>query len=567
MADFRREKWFSISGEWEFEFDDENVGLDEFWYSGRRFFGKINVPYVYQCKASGINDQSFHKVMWYRKDVVLPEDYTERVFLCFMAVDFYKRVWVNGQYVGEHKGGYTPFSFDITPCLYSPEVSIIVRVEDDIDPSQPRGKQFWGEKGDRCWYTPSSGIWQDVYIEERPSLYIERVYCTSNIDDSTLKVSIKLSEKPRKAIGCSLKVLLEEKRVSEIQFVVSEKEDYVIIHIPEEDNVDETHFWSPDNPVLYNLIAEIGDDRVTTFFGMRKIEARDGRILLNNRAFEGRLILDQGYWEDTLLTPPSIEALALDIHLIKKMGFNGVRMHQKIENPWFYHLCDKFGLVVWGELPSGYKFSDEECSNLYSDMNDFIERDYNHPSIITWVPLNESWGVRNIYGNKEQQNFALSMYHFVKAKDMTRLCDTNDGWEQVASDICGVHDYVKDGEGFKRNWQDIEKTLSSSVQSRSIYADGYSRKKEPVLITEFGGIAFSSDLSGDNWGYEGGEKDEESFLIRLGGLVEAITNNPRFSGFCYTQLTDVAQEVNGLLRIDRTPKCDIEIIRKIFGLN
>ncbi len=260
---------------------------------------------------------------------------------------------------------------------------------------------------------------------------------------------------------------------------------------------------------------------------------------------------------------PSDDDIIKDIKIIKAMGFNGVRMHQKIEDSRFYYWCDKLGLAVWAELPSGYCFSDSECNNLLRDMGEFISRDYNHPSIIVWVPLNESWGVRNIYSNKKQQNFALALYNYIKYRDQSRLCDTNDGWEQVTSDICSVHDYVKDYSGLKKNWENIDKTLNTSVQNRKIYSEGFSHSDEPILITEFGGIAFNKDINKTNWGYSGGEESEESFLLRFNGLIKAIKENESIAGFCYTQLTDVMQEVNGIVKINREEKVALDKIREI----
>lgn len=370
---------------------------------------------------------------------------------------------------------------------------------------------------------------------------------------------------PGDGSSCSFEILRDGVSKKKVITEICLKEGSLGIKIDEEDSVDETHFWTPDNPVLYDVSAVLDSgDSVRTYFGMRKISVSNGRVLLNNRFFYQRLILDQGYWEDTLLTPPSDEDIKKDVQLIKAMGFNGVRMHQKIEDPRFYYWADRLGLVVWGELPSAYRYCNEECMNLFSEMNSFIERDFNHPSIICWVPLNESWGVRNIYSDNSQQNFALSMYYYVKALDGSRLCDTNDGWEQVTSDLSGIHDYVHDGEAFSKKWAVIERTLESSIDSRMIYSKGFRHADQPILITEFGGIAFSSDFSDENWGYSGGEPDEESFIRRFSGLIKAIVRNKELSGFCYTQFADVMQEVNGLLKADRTPKLPLETIRAVI---
>ena len=562
--DFARLNWLSLNGEWNFEFDDSDVGLKEKWFLNRKMKSKIEVPYVYQSKKSGINDSSLHEIMWYQKEIEVPSTFKKEVYLCFSAVDYKAQVWVNGYYLGEHEGGYTPFSFPITDYLNNNKALVTLRVEDKADCTQPRGKQYWKEKGDRCWYTPSSGIWQSVYLEERGEVFFTSLCCIPNIDDVTVKIDFSLNKKTRENEEISFTVMRDNREITSVKLSSLTKEDSITLHVKEDDMIDEIHHWSPDNPVLYTLKAEIdGKDSVTTYFGMRKVSTSNGKILLNNREFYLRLILDQGYWEDTLLTPPSDDDITKDIKIIKAMGFNGVRMHQKIEDSRFYYWCDKLGLAVWAELPSGYCFSDSECNNLLRDMGEFISRDYNHPSIIVWVPLNESWGVRNIYSNKKQQNFALALYNYIKYRDQSRLCDTNDGWEQVTSDICSVHDYVKDYSGLKKNWENIDKTLNTSVQNRKIYSEGFSHSDEPILITEFGGIAFNKDINKTNWGYSGGEESEESFLLRFNGLIKAIKENESIAGFCYTQLTDVMQEVNGIVKINREEKVALDKIREI----
>lgn len=563
--DFSREKWVSLNGTWDFQYDDDNIGLKECWFDRQKLERQIQVPFVYQCRASGINEKEIHEFLWYQRKVRIPDDFSGDIFLCFGAVDFCTQIWIDGVYVGEHRGGYTPFSFNISDYVTGSSFNMVVRVEDRVDCAQPRGKQYWGEHGNRCWYTPSSGIWQEVYLEERPKLYFDSIHCEPDIDNGMVSINYKMNMDPGDGSSCSFEILRDGVSKKKVITEICSKEGSLGIKIDEEDSVDETHFWTPDNPVLYDVSAVLDSgDSVRTYFGMRKISVSNGRVLLNNRFFYQRLILDQGYWEDTLLTPPSDEDIKKDVQLIKAMGFNGVRMHQKIEDPRFYYWADRLGLVVWGELPSAYRYCNEECMNLFSEMNSFIDRDFNHPSIICWVPLNESWGVRNIYSDNSQQNFALSMYYFIRALDGSRLCDTNDGWEQVTSDLSGIHDYVHDGEAFSKKWAVIERTLESSIDSRMIYSKGFKHTGQPILITEFGGIAFSSDFSDENWGYSGGEPNEESFIRRFSGLIKAVVRNSELSGFCYTQFADVMQEVNGLLKADRTPKLSLETIRAVI---
>jgi beta-galactosidase/beta-glucuronidase len=293
---------------------------------------------------------------------------------------------------------------------------------------------------------------------------------------------------------------------------------------------------------------------------MRKISIDDGKILLNNRPLYQKLILDQGYWPESLLTAENDEAMKKDIQLVKEMGFNGIRLHQKIECSRFLYWADKLGLLVWEELPSAYQFGFQMESSMFSLVQDTIKRDRNHPSIICWVLLNESWGVRNIYANAGQQRFALAMYYLARALDNTRIVDTNDGWETVTSDLCTIHDYARNGEA----WRETGHLVSGATQGRFRYAKGFHHKNEPILLTEFGGIAFTKDLHGRNWGYEKGEPDKASFKQKLSDLLQEIENNPDIQGFCYTQLTDVMQEVNGLLDEDRNPKIPIREVRELL---
>jgi hypothetical protein len=262
------------------------------------------------------------------------------------------------------------------------------------------------------------------------------------------------------------------------------------------------------------------------------------------------------------MTPPSDEAIKRDIEITRKMSFNGVRKHQKIEDPRYYYWADRLGLLVWGEMPSGYIFNCEEIENIAGEWMEFIKRDYNHPCIITWVPLNESWGARNILVDKNQQEFASSLYHLTKALDGTRLVSTNDGWEMVESDICGIHDYAARGEEFTLRYPDIEELLKGDAWGRMLYSEGSSYEGQPIIITEYGGIAFEDGCE-ENWGYNSAVKDHKSFLERCESITNAIRGLPHIRGYCYTQLTDAQQEVNGLLTAGRKAKVGIDEIRRV----
>jgi hypothetical protein len=328
--------------------------------------------------------------------------------------------------------------------------------------------------------------------------------------------------------------------------------------------------WRPEDPALYDLRVQVlqdgvQKDQVDTYFGMRKIEVRDGVVYLNNKRLYQRLVLDQGYWPDTLITPPSDEAIQEDLKWTIRFGYNGARKHQKVEDPRYYYWADKMGVLVWGELPSPYAFTDETVENLSATMLEFIRRDFNHPCIITWVPLNESWGVHNIVNNSRQQATASMLYFMTKAADGTRLCSGNDGWEQVHTDICGLHDYAAEKRILDEHFADRKYVERSTCDGYRCYVNGHKPSgQEAFMVTEFGGIAFENigvqgEMGGMNtWGYHGKVTDEAAFFARFKEALDAMIEIPYSQGYCYTQLTDVMQEINGVLSPDRKPKIDVK---------
>jgi beta-galactosidase/beta-glucuronidase len=565
--DFERSLWMNLNGAWDFCFDDEDRGEKEGWYKKPVVFDKkITVPFCYQSEMSMVHDTNMHEIMWYRRTITLPEAFRgKRILLHFGAVDYEAKVWVNGQLVCVHRGGYVPFKVDITEFVKKKENILTVKVTDRFECVQPRGKQYWKEKPDRCWYIPTSGIWQTVWLEAVGEVFIDRVKFTPDIDRKDVKTEIYLDRFPYEA-DLEIEVSYKGKPVNRSVHRLKGRISAVTLDIREEDNIDEIHHWTPDRPNLYDVNLKLWKDgilldEVKSYFGMRKISVQGDMILLNNRVYYQRLILDQGYWKESLLTPPSDEAIRKDIEYTKRMGFNGARKHQKIEDPRYYYWADKLGLLVWGEVPSAYDFNDEEVDNLLYETKEFIKRDYNHPCIVTWVPLNESWGVRNIYSDQRQQEFAIALYFTIRSLDQTRLISTNDGWEQIYGDICAVHDYMASGEGFLVKYEDRDAILSKSAGSRMIYCEGEEYDGQPVLITEYGGIAMETEEEG--WGYNGKVKDEKEFLRRYESITKAIMNTPYIRGYCYTQLTDVFQEINGLLTMDRRFKVNPEEIRRI----
>ncbi|NLZ70342.1 MAG: glycoside hydrolase family 2 [Clostridiaceae bacterium] len=575
--DFYRKSYQLLNGKWDFAFDDGNIGLKANWQSGKANFPlQILVPFTYQSEKSGIDDPGYHPVIWYKRTFTLDEKLIGgRVHLKFGAVDYKCDVYVNSEKLVSHEGGYTPFSCDITEFLVA-ENTLVVRVEDSRDIAQPRGKQYWKDGLMGCWYTPCSGIWQDVYLERTDGISIDYVHVTPDIDSRSAKIEVVLDKIPGYGeVSLEYTVMYGSRVVRQITSNVPHRRYAISLDMRDANRVDSLKLWSPATPHLYELNIRVSvngrlTDEVSTYFGMRKVEVKNGRVLLNNRPVYQRLVLDQGYWEKSLLSPPNADALKTDVELIKALGFNGVRKHQKIEDPRFYYWCDRLGLLCWGELPSAYEYNWDSRQNLCRDLSEFIKRDYNHPSIITWVPLNESWGVREIYADKAQQNFSIMLYYLCKSQDPTRLVSGNDGWEQTITDISAIHDYVASGEELAKHFATREKVEAGSVAGRMCFAEGFtSSENSAFMITEYGGIAMTVKgkqgkiANMETWGYHDKVESVEEFLKRYKGLTDAIRNLPYCQGYCYTQLTDVMQEVNGLLLPDRTPKVSPEIIAEI----
>lgn len=561
--DFMRDTFFTLNGQWQFAFDDEDRGLSEGWFrTGCQLPMEITVPFCHQSSMSGIGDATLHPILWYRRAFQVPECMKgQRVLLRFGAVDDQCSVFVNGQMIGAHEGGYTPFDFDITPFLCEGENDLCLRVVDAPDCTQPRGKQHWGMGGYECWYTPVSGIWQTVYLEAAPETRFRYIHVTPDVDQHMATVEVCLNHMPRQPYTVRLSLALDGRLYRAASATGKDRVLRVPIDMAEGCN-NTCPLWWPDSPELFDVDATLlmegqQADHVRTYFGMRKIHVSNGEVYLNNRLLYQRLVLDQGYWTGSLLTPPTDEAIRADLEATKALGFNGARKHQKIEDPRYYYWADRMGLLVWGEMPSMFLHSDESVRRMSAQMLAFIERDFNHPCIITWVPLNESWGVREIAHNRKQQALGEMLYAMTKAADGTRLCSSNDGWEQTKTDICALHDYTAVKEELAAHFTDRRQVERAGNVSRASYAEGtVPTGEEPLLVTEYGGIAYaprSVDAEGA-WGYFEEAASEEAFLRRFQTTTDAIREIPFCQGWCYTQLTDVQQEINGLMTMDRQYK-------------
>jgi beta-galactosidase/beta-glucuronidase len=566
---FERAAWYSLNGEWEFDYDDHQTGDSDKWYSGHHFTQKIQVPFSFQSKLSGIGDPGFHDVVWYRKQVDIPAEFGgRRILLHFGAVDYLAWVWVNGQLVKFHEGGHTPFSIDITDQLKADTNEIVVKAQDfSRDVTLPRGKQYWLEDSASIFYTRTTGIWQSVWIEAVSGTYLDKVKFTPDIDTNQIQLRLfTKGDTAHKQLRLNVKISFNGKPVAEEMIQIMTSEVNRRIGLDDFNDHGLGRWWSPEKPNLYDVAFTLFDgdqivDQVKSYFGMRKISIVDGLVCLNNRPYYMKLVLDQGYFPDGNLTPPSDDAIKRDVELTKAMGFNGARKHQKIEDPRYMYWCDKLGLLVWGEMANAYSFSEEYVRRVTLEWQEAIERDYNHPCIVAWVPLNESWGVPNILVDSFQQQHALSMYHLTKSLDATRLVISNDGWEHVKSDIITIHDYESQRDVLEERYSTAAKAVGSKPANRWINVPGFAYNGEPIHVSEYGGISFhKSDWEG--WGYSTAVNAED-FIARLCAVTHPLLHSPVVQGFCYTQLTDVEQEINGLLTYDRQPKLPLDKIKQI----
>lgn len=559
--DFERDNWMCLNGEWDFSLDE------------KKFDRTIIVPFAFETELSGIGDKEFHKMVWYRKTFKLPERMkAKRVILHFGAVDYACDLWVNGTYIREHKGGQTSFSADITEAVAADDENVIeLKVFDDYeDMEMPRGKQFWEQESRGIFYTRTTGIWQSVWIEAVEPLYLESCYITPEFDDKCVCFEYRLSRSGASAVEFS--IAFEGKFAACVSAVPNGKKGMVKVQLDQTGlkswNFEEELAWTPETPRLFDVEIRTYDEKgvtdlVRTYFGMRKVSIDNGKFMLNNREYYQKLVLDQGYWEESLLTAPSDEAFIKDIELTKAMGFNGVRKHQKVEDPRYLYHADRLGLLVWGELGSAYLYSREYAGRMYTEWIEAVKRDYNHPCIVAWTPLNESWGVQEIKDDKYQQAHCNALMYMIKSVDTSRVVIDNDGWEHTCGDLLTIHDYTASGKVLKKHFESLEAVLSLCPGRRSLFADGWSYQGQPVLLTEFGGVRYVPGTEvKHSWGYCDASSAEE-FADKYAEIMKAVHESPVIQGYCYTQLTDVEAEENGLLTYQRGLKMPLEKIRAI----
>ncbi|MDR0730698.1 MAG: glycoside hydrolase family 2 [Treponema sp.] len=567
-----RGSWKNLNGVWNFCFDDRNEGRRREWF--RDFPGgkTINVPFTYEYPASGIGDPDRHDVVWYQRDLEIDRDPGGdlRVFLHFEGCDYHTRLWVNGGFAGEHSGAYARFSFDITDLARKGTNSITVQAEDSFDISQSRGKQRWKNENFGCWYLQNTGIWKTVWLEYVPKTRIAGVKMTPVLSKGTLELEAELAG-ITEGLSFTVRVSFQENEVNRITLPVRGERLRLSVDVNSPSLYEwGIRTWAPRHPDLYDIGFSLEKDgkiidQVLSYFGMREIRIEGARVMLNNQPLYQRLILDQGYWKESGITPPDEQALITDIDRVMAAGYNGVRKHQKIEDERFLYWADVKGLLVWSEAAAAYEFTDAAVSGFTREWMEIVRQNYNHPSIITWTPFNESWGIAQVKTDPAQQHFTRAIYHLTKSYDPARPVICNDGWEHTVSDIITLHDYEERGEDFlERYGEHLEEILENLIchnKSRSAFAGRFSYRGQPIIISEFGGIAFSN--RGDGWGYGNKVASPEEYIKRFDSITTAIKQLDAAAGFCYTQVTDVQQEINGIMDEERNFKVDPEILREI----
>jgi beta-galactosidase/beta-glucuronidase len=517
----------SLDGEWEF-------GSGE----AETFDRTILVPFCTQSSLSGIGNPSPGDVVWYRRRFDAPE--AERLRMHFGAVDYRATVWVNGEEVARHEGGHTPFSADIGRVAGRRGNVVVVRAEDPLaDKTIPRGKQHWTATPEGIFYTATTGIWQTVWLEPLPSRSIESLRLTPDLDRGSVDVQVDADGEVECVATLGGRVVGRRKGSGTIE-------------------LDSVHAWSPESPHLYDVEITLSAkglevDRIESYFGLRKLETRDGRFWLNDAPYVQRLVLDQGYFPGGLMTAPSSAVLRRDIELAKAMGFNGARKHQKIEDPRWLYWADRLGFLAWGEMPSFRGHSPAAERRFIAEWSDAVRRDRDHPCIVAWSPVNESDGL-----GLDPTAFLNEVYNLTRELDPTRPVVTNDGWEHTTTDLCTLHDYAT-ADVLRSRYRSVESALDPDFRLRPPYLPGYGYRGEPIILSEFGGVA----LAGAGGTFYSEADGPLRLLEVYQEMIEALMGPGPVQGFCYTQLTDIEQERNGLLTFERKPKIDPALLRPI----
>ncbi len=568
---FVRENWLNLNGEWDFAFDFGKSYKERGWAQKGQYDQKILVPFCPESELSGIGYTDFIPAVWYHRTVNLTaEQLIGRVILHFGAVDYHTEVFVNGKAVGTHDGGYVSFFFDITNAVKAGINEITVYVVDDLrSGKQPCGKQCCEYYSHDCSYTRTTGIWQTVWMEFVPETYIKNVKVFPNVNTVSVTVQANLNQM---AVGYTLTVAVyfEGREVGKTSVKVDGANANLTI------NLTEKHIWMVGEPNLYDLVYTLEGqttDIVNSYFGLRSVSISDRAICINENPVFQRLVLDQGFYPDGIYTAPSDEALKQDILMSQAVGFNGARLHEKVFEERFLYWADKLGYLVWGEYPNwGLDYTKADCIQyVMPEWIDEVTRDFNHPALVGWCPFNETWDVNGA----QQSNYILSqLYHITKALDPTRPCIDTSGNFHVITDIYDVHDYEQIPEKFVQHYEPMKTDFNKSWDN---FPQRQHHEGQPYFVSEYGGTWWNAEMAakqqgGDDsreasWGYGEQCVNEMQVGERIAALTKVLLDNPNICAFCYTQLTDVEQEQNGVYDYHRHPKFSkevYEVIRKGF---
>ncbi len=556
-----RENWTNLCGEWEFEFDFGKSGKARGVQKKEKLDRTICVPFCPESDLSGVGYKDFIGACWYRKTIDIAPKNGERVLLNFEAAYHTTEVFVNGTSVGKHKGGYTPFTFDITDAITEGENSIAVYCEGDArDLTQPSGKQSARYESFGCFYTRSTGIYAPVWLETVPASYLKAIKLDPDVDNSALFCELTLVGKNEKAVTLTAK--LDGKTVGTASSKTTMNTLKTVI------NLDTLSLWSLETPTLYDLEIKIESenavDTVQSYFGMRKIELDEKCLRINGKRVFQRLVLDQGYYPESVYTAPNDDAFAKDIMLSKRIGFNGARLHERVFERRFLYEADRLGYLVWGEYPNwGFDVSNPGNLKYYlAEWTEAMARDYNHPALIGWCPFNETWDVN---GNQQDDDMLRAIYNQTKLLDPVRPCIDTSGNYHVVTDIYDIHDYNQSPEAFERRYCHLgEGEIFENYGRRQQYNGA------PYFISEYGGIKWAEDMENNirtvSWGYGDAPKSVEEYTDRFVGLTSILMDTAKICGLCYTQLYDVEQEQNGIYYYDRTPKFSEEVMDKLAAV-
>lgn len=591
---FVREKWQNLNGEWRFEFDENNQGFKEHWYISHDFTKQITVPFVHQSKLSGLEDVRECETVWYERyfelDYSLEDPQISEVLLHFGGVDYYSYVYVNEVLIGSHSGGCTPFSFNITENLRDGKNKLTVcAIDYPHDPTLTRGKQDINSKMSGIFYEKLTGIWQTVWLEYVPEYYIlpEKTFIRTDNATGGITVDTNTNKFDPKCI-VELEILENGTKINPECFffnISHNQQDYVdTMTLKTEIDPKQVKKWDICTPNLYNANLLIRDgnsddeeiiDKLSFYFGFRDININSNHIFLNKDEYYMKSLLYQGYWPDGLWTAPSDELIKKEIELTIEMGFNHLRLHQLFADPRLLYWADQLGLTLWGEASNARVYDPSAQENLIHEWMAAVYRDRNHPSIVGWVPVNESWGLSDLINSEAQRDFLRTLYYLTKNMDPTRPVVDNDGWEHVKTDIITVHLY-----------RDPEKLIDlpvyappqgdpleiiNKISHKSVLVGDTVYENQPIIITEWGGWSHIKDRKGEKsdrsegWGYGGVIYDDFNDILQKyeNYLKELSKRTTWIKGHCYTEFCDQYQEINGMLTFDRQPKCDLSKLRKI----